>query len=85
MKELEDELDEDESPDSDMVADLAEGKVMMEHANLELKLAVNAEKKAIVIAKATENAASVQGRAWCMAKQKTADAEWEALTKKQEL
>jgi len=85
VKELEDELDEDESPDSDMVADLAEGKVMMEHANLELKLAVNAEKKAIVIAKATENAASVQGRAWCMAKQKTADAEWEALTKKQEL
>lgn len=74
-----------EEPDSDMVADLAEGKVMMEHANLELKLAVNAEKKAIVIAKATENAASVQGRAWCMAKQKTADAEWEALTKKQEL
>jgi len=63
-----------EEPDSDMVADLAEGKVMMEHANLELKLAVNAEKKAIVIAKATENAASVQGRAWCMAKQRTSDA-----------
>jgi len=57
----------------------------MEHANLELKLAINAEKKAIVMAKATENAATVQGRAWCMAKQTTADAEWDALTKKAEL
>jgi len=83
VKELEVEVAEDS--DSDTVEDLASWKVAMEHANLELKLAVNAEKKAIVIAKATENAASVQGRAWCMAKQKTADAEWEALTKKQEL
>jgi len=31
--------------------------VQVEHAELELKLAVQAEKKAIIIAKATENAA----------------------------
>jgi len=57
-------------------AELAEGLredrkaalVNLEAANLELTLAISAEKKAIVIAKATENAAAVQGKAWCIAK-----------------
>lgn len=36
---------------------MEEAMVQIEHAELELKLAVQAEKKAIIIAKATENAA----------------------------
>jgi len=57
----------------------------MESANLALNLAILAEKKAIIISKATENAATVQGKAWCMAKQKTEDAAWEALKEKTRL
>lgn len=65
--------------------ELATAQVRMEHANLELKLAVQAWKKAGIIAKATASAAKLQGQAWCKAKQTTADAEWEARTKKHEL